>query len=663
VKKHLPWLLVLFMLCPLWPAVAKETPVEIEIQTTVRSSPLQDFLVTGAEIDGVEIAKKGAQNAGEVLQGTEGVTYFGNATPKGRSYIGIRGFGMQNIRVYLDGVPLNTPNDRIVDFSLIPTEMIDHIEVIRGSAPVAYGCDAMGGVINIVTRKGSDFKGFWLRYLAGSFGTQKGAIYGGMSSSRAEAFALARSNHTLGYTPHDSGYSSDGFFRGKFLLGNDIQAYAIYYLTNAGRRMVNPVNQDGSTHFYASGYWPGSTNWSFPDIHQEVFHVGARREGKTGLNWQADYYYHVYNDTLCGYVPVGTRTQPAPNNWAAYYRAGVENYSYWQSTDGGFIAKISQKLGTHRLEAGYFTDTTAFRNDYQGRSNRTDPPGSMSRPVDQWGGVDYWKDWTTLTYSGYYLQDQVDLAHQWHLTMGLRRDFSSRSPEMLNGNLNLVHRPGRDTWRFTIGTTGRFPTLSELQGKNGNPNLVPEHCLSMEAAFRTGRDGFDDAQLAVFRNDIDNLIAPENANVRGSRNVNQGRMVVNGVEASYRRDFTRDFYAVIQTTWLDRVMNGGEALPSSWQEFPRQQGSLELDWSREGNLGWNLEGILVGERTTGDAVTPVLSPYFLVNLRLAYSHQSPAGGEQTYEIIGKNLLNTRYQDDLYFYMPPAGVWAQMTVKL
>ena len=67
--------------------------------------------------------------------------------------VSIRGSTSSQVLVLLDGIRLNSSRDGGVDLSSIPMEIIDHIEIVRGGESSLYGSSAIGGVINIVTKK------------------------------------------------------------------------------------------------------------------------------------------------------------------------------------------------------------------------------------------------------------------------------------------------------------------------------------------------------------------------------------------------------------------------------------------------------------------------------------------------------------------------------
>jgi len=90
------------------------------------------------------------------------------------STVSIRGSSSEQVLVLLDGIRLNTGEGGAVDFSTIPVESIEKIEVIRGGGATLYGSDAVGGVVNIVTRKADRPAALSAALSYGSLNTWKG---------------------------------------------------------------------------------------------------------------------------------------------------------------------------------------------------------------------------------------------------------------------------------------------------------------------------------------------------------------------------------------------------------------------------------------------------------------------------------------------------------
>ena len=90
-----------------------------------------------------------------VLRLVPGLSVAQSGTRGKTTSVFMRGTNSNQTLVLVDGVRANSPQDGRFDFGQIPIENVDRIEVVRGPASALYGSDAIGGVINIITRRGS----------------------------------------------------------------------------------------------------------------------------------------------------------------------------------------------------------------------------------------------------------------------------------------------------------------------------------------------------------------------------------------------------------------------------------------------------------------------------------------------------------------------------
>ncbi len=152
------------------PAYVEMEPVMVKasrIETCVSEAPGSVTVITAEEI-----AAKRAHNVAEVLKGIMGVEVSGNGGPGQSVSVFIRGAASERTLVMLNSIPLNDPvlPARSMDLSKITVDNIERIEIIRGPQSVVYGSSAMGGVINIITRKGD-------KAWTGSLGVEGGKYY------------------------------------------------------------------------------------------------------------------------------------------------------------------------------------------------------------------------------------------------------------------------------------------------------------------------------------------------------------------------------------------------------------------------------------------------------------------------------------------------------
>jgi vitamin B12 transporter len=117
-----------------------------------------------------------AKTADELIGDTVGVQvrrFGGRGDP---SEISIRGSTANQVVVLLDGVRLNTAQTGSVDLSTIPPDLIERIEISRGGGSVQLGSDAIGGVVNVITRRPTSQAATHAAFEAGSFGSFAGSL-------------------------------------------------------------------------------------------------------------------------------------------------------------------------------------------------------------------------------------------------------------------------------------------------------------------------------------------------------------------------------------------------------------------------------------------------------------------------------------------------------
>lgn len=635
------------------PSIADEQePAEIEIETTVTAEPIEKFMVTGSVIDREEIEKTPVRDLSGLLRQIPGVTSLGIGNKKGKAEIAIRGFGMNYVRVFLDGIPLNTANDRTVDFTLIPVEIIEKIEVIKGPAPVTYTSDSMGGIINIITRSGRDAPGFSLAVAGGNFGSVQTTGVASGGSKNTGFFATAKFEKTDGYRPHTAEDFTHLFLKADHDLSDLDNLSFIALHTNGDREASNGVNPDGTLRPQQIGFWSGSYNWEYLGIKQQAYQLKIERNKPRKFGYRFNVYYKAYDDTLRAYVDQDTSTAPPQGSPFAYYGSGRWNYSYWHSYIYGGDLQVYVPVYSHRLTLGASLEKPFFQDTKLGRNTPFDTPGSLSLPMDQWD-QDYLNPWRNVQYSSFYVQDEMKLNPDYTLTLGLRNDSFSETGSTINGIVNLVYRKGENTVRATVGKTGRFPTLKELEGKAGNPDLLPEHAYNYEISYRNVQPKLIDAEVAVYYSTINNLIQPEDPTESFSINKNISRVSILGAETNLIRKW-KNLEARVGYSYIHRV---SPPLTPDWEEVPMHKGVVDFRWEKQNSLCWAVQGIFVGSKKTGDPDIEKIPGYGIVNVMLAYpsfSRNADSNSPWNLELKVTNLFDQEYQNRLYF--PAPGRW-------
>src|SRR5690554_6130540 len=130
-------------------------PVEVSATATARTlaDTFQSVTVIGRE----QIESWPTASLADLLAGVAGVDVQRRGEPGVQADVGIRGTGFEQTVILLDGMPMGDPQTGHHNLNLpVPVEHIERIEVVKGPGAMAYGGNATGGVINIVTRHGGD---------------------------------------------------------------------------------------------------------------------------------------------------------------------------------------------------------------------------------------------------------------------------------------------------------------------------------------------------------------------------------------------------------------------------------------------------------------------------------------------------------------------------
>jgi vitamin B12 transporter len=391
--------------------------------TIIGEDELRTFNYAGAEealrsVPGVEIARSGS---------------LGKTTS-----IRIRGANPEQVIVLVDGLRVSSPTQGLSELSELTLDGIDRIEVVRGPQSTLYGADAIGGVVNIITKKGQGPPQASLWIEGGSYGTIREQAnvqgsFGGFNYNLSGSRYDTR-GHLTKFDNDDSDLTS---FNGR--IGYDFPWKG--ELSLSGRYLK--LNNDLPI---------GSTN------PVTVFDPNSQSQSETYL------YTLLYKQPVFSWWDVSLRYSQYWNN------TGFQN----QPPPGSSFT--NSQIDTRRQEAefissfhvgGWNTLTVGYENRAEQARNR----GSFRAAVE--------------TNSGF-VQDEIRLFDRLFVSGGVRYEDNSAFGSELTPRVAvavLIKETGtkiRGTW----GKGFRAPTLNELFFPNfGNPDLQPERSESYDVGF------------------------------------------------------------------------------------------------------------------------------------------------------------------------------------
>ena len=164
-RVFLSWLLCLFAAGFLHSASAAEgerqstdlmslRPLKVFISATKTEVPVKQVTSAVETITGEQMQQRKIKTVVEALRLAQGLAVFQSGGPGTLAQVRMRGGTPQQTLVLIDGAIVNSATDGTYNFANLTTDNIDRIEILRGSQGMMWGSDAMGGVVNIITKRG-----------------------------------------------------------------------------------------------------------------------------------------------------------------------------------------------------------------------------------------------------------------------------------------------------------------------------------------------------------------------------------------------------------------------------------------------------------------------------------------------------------------------------
>ena len=155
MRQQLVWLLVLSLSAPL--AARAQEPKRVDpvvVTATTVETPAEQLGASVSVVNGQDFQTYHYPTVDEALRSVPGVEIRRSGGYGKASSISIRGANANQVQVLVDGVRVKSPTLGQVDLSDLSPDLIERIEIVRGAQSTLYGADAIGGVVNIITRKG-----------------------------------------------------------------------------------------------------------------------------------------------------------------------------------------------------------------------------------------------------------------------------------------------------------------------------------------------------------------------------------------------------------------------------------------------------------------------------------------------------------------------------
>jgi vitamin B12 transporter len=180
-------------------APAPEKLAPVAVTASRQAQPIADVLADVTVIGADEIARSGVQSLAELLQRQPGVEIVQNGGPGAVAGVFLRGANRGQTLVLIDGIRIASSSAGATSLEAIPLDQIERIEILRGPASSLYGADAIGGVVQVFTKRGG-----------GALAANASAGYGSYRTWDAKA-GVSGSAGPLQYSAQVGGKGSRGF--------------------------------------------------------------------------------------------------------------------------------------------------------------------------------------------------------------------------------------------------------------------------------------------------------------------------------------------------------------------------------------------------------------------------------------------------------------------
>lgn len=588
-------------------------------KTGIKESETGKVLTT---ISSDELRQDEGKSLGEVLNMQPGITINGaEEAPGTNQYIYTRGSADGYTMVLLDGVVVYDASQITshFDLNLIPVDMIDHIEIIRGAASTLYGSGAVGGVINIITKKGSK-KPFGIN----------AAVTGGSYSTFKENLGISGHSGILGYNLSLTNFDSKGF--------------------------PGAVDTTGIGHFTDDGMDDKSAN-----INLEI-------RASPKLTIQPFFRYSDEN----GNIPEGAYSDAENYTYDTKFMQGGLQASY--NLEKTTLHMIYSYGFTRR---DYLDDTSADNADYYQETDishmndgefwlnsNLSPHISLLAGIQELYASTSQSSLSISSYGPYQTAISPDTAGAGltsaYLSLFLKNDtgFNLEAGGRLNVHSVYGFNPtftlnpfyafaGHHKIFINIASTFNAPSLYQLYSPYGNKDLKPETGISYEAGYESiWMDDRFKIRITGFERNMQDVIAYTTVYV----NFNQQHDRGGELEMDYtpnNRINLKGYYAYVTGDVTAQGSGKADTVYNNLYGRPAHSFGLLGSWQVSGSFNFSSDikytGLCTGLNFDNYPYTNVnLNPYFLWNMHVAYNRKE----KWNIFVDLNNITNSNYTEVL-----------------
>ena len=554
---------------------AQENPTDNSLElpnmvvTATRTEVDKNQLATATTIyTRKDIERLQVQTLPDLLKGTSGIDVTQQGGFGKIASVFMRGTSPDQLLVLIDGIKVGSATTGTSPFEFIPMDSVERVEIIKGPQSSLYGSEAMGGVIQIFTRKGA--------------ATEKPTITvdsgGGTYSTYKAAGTVSGKWKNNWYTLGSSGFGSHGFNAQQPTFG----PFGVNQPDNDGYNNA-AVNARVGRHFQNNG---------------EVEAFFMRTQGTT--NYDGNFQDKT---NFIEQVVGTTASMNLMENWRSTLRFGESQDDQDQFAPGG---AFSSKFNSTRWNATWL-------NQFKISDNHKLILGSDYRLDEVNSSESYNKN---CRYDvGVFTELNSQLWDDHFVNASVRYDNNQAFGNYVTGNVGW-----RFNWNYGISLLAKFgnafkaPSLNDLYFPNfGNPNLKPEESTSYETGV-IGNHDWGQWEIRAYQTNIDNLITPTMDPITFNFNAeNIGKAQIQGIETEIGTQWLGWMGKLTMNLLDPKNVETNGRLPRRAQEM------LSFDLSRTfGSFEVGTYVLAQGDRFDNTQNTIKVAGFVTVDLRSAY---------------------------------------------
>jgi vitamin B12 transporter len=472
---------------------------DVFVTATRTLIPKKNVIADITLISEEEIKLAGYSSLPELLQRQPGIEISNNGGQGKVSTLFLRGASSTHSVILLDGIRIDSATAGLTAIENIPLSQIEKIEIVRGPASSLYGQDAIGGVIQIFTKKGlNGFKPYI------SFG------YGKYNTSIAQG-GIRGGDDTTSYAINLSSQNSTGFS-------------AFEPNTNpAATANIFNLDKDGYRNKSVSASLSHKINEKLDINFQYFLSQGKNKYDNRYANWDPSI---DWKNTQDQESLSGTVNSQLTNYWKSSLRVGlgIDDYVEKQRYISGATREVDNVYKT-------------IQNQITWQNDLILPLGSLVLLYDK---LDQKINVTDTSYSkkdrqndAYMIGYNLNQANH-NFQANVRKDFNSVYRDATTGNIGYSYAIDSN-WSIasSFGTAFRSPTFNYLYaGSNANPDLQPEKSKNIEAQLKYQSDA-EFFSFVTFKNKITDFIISNGTTGYRPYNINTAEIYGATVSSSH----------------------------------------------------------------------------------------------------------------------------------